>query len=125
MSWLSFTARRWFSAAPTIARRRDGRAWNVSHTKFLSPISTLQPKPNPASCHFSCVGVQVTVTTSLRLTVNFTTLPAPRSPVPAVIPGARRHHRRHGPDGGVHLQAGLRQAIQQQVGGIPPLSCTV
>jgi len=71
------------------------------------------------------VGVPVTVTTSLRLTVNFTTLPAPRSPVPAVIPGARRHHRRHGPDGGVHLQASLRHAIQQQVGGIPPLSCTV
>src|SRR3979409_1858904 len=55
MSWLSFTARKWFSAALTIARRCDGRAWNVSHTKFLSPISKLQPKPNPASCHFSCV----------------------------------------------------------------------
>src|SRR5882762_11307696 len=59
MSWLSFTARRWFSAAVTIARRCDGRAWNVSHTKFLSPISKLQPKPNPASCHFSCVQIEI------------------------------------------------------------------
>jgi hypothetical protein len=25
MSWLSFTARKWFSAAPTIARRRWAR----------------------------------------------------------------------------------------------------
>src|SRR5882762_1223432 len=59
MSWLSFTARRWFSAALTIARRCDGRAWNVSHTKFLSPISKLQPKSNPASCHFSCVQIEI------------------------------------------------------------------
>src|SRR5258705_6746774 len=59
MSWLSFTARKWFYAALTIARRCDGRAWNVSHTKFLSPISTLQPKPNPASCHFSCVQIEI------------------------------------------------------------------
>src|SRR5437667_2731015 len=59
MSWLSFTARKWFSAALTIAMRCDGRAWNESHTKFLSPISTLQPKPNPASCHFSCVQIEI------------------------------------------------------------------
>jgi len=74
------------------------------------------------------VGVPVTVTTSLRLTVNFTTLPAPKIASPGRDPGARRHHRRHGPHGGVDgvdLRAGLRQAIQQQVGGIPPLSCTV
>jgi hypothetical protein len=32
------------------------------------------------------MAVPVTVATSLRLTVNFTPLPAPRSPVPAVIP---------------------------------------
>src|ERR1700693_3257296 len=50
MSWLSFAARKWFSAAVTIARRCDGRAWNVRPTKFLSPISTLQPKLNPATC---------------------------------------------------------------------------
>jgi hypothetical protein len=55
MSWLSFTARKWLSAALTIARRSDGRVWNVSHAKFLYPISTLQPKLNPKSCHFSCV----------------------------------------------------------------------
>ncbi len=48
-----------FSAAATIARRRDGRALNVSHTKFLSPISKLQPRPNPASCHFSCVQIEI------------------------------------------------------------------
>ena len=44
MSWLSFTARKWFSAALTIARRCDGRAWNVRHTKFLSPISDVAAK---------------------------------------------------------------------------------
>src|SRR5260370_24162313 len=59
MSWLSFTARKWFSAALTIARRCDGRAWNVSHTKFLSPISTLQPRLNPVTCHFSCVLIEI------------------------------------------------------------------
>src|SRR5712664_3774610 len=59
MSWLSFTARKWFSAALTIARRCDGRAWNARHTKFLSQISKLQPKPNPASCHFSCVQIEI------------------------------------------------------------------
>jgi hypothetical protein len=41
MSWLSFTARKWFSAALTIGGRSDGRAWNVSRTKFLNPTSTL------------------------------------------------------------------------------------
>src|SRR6266571_4715850 len=59
MSWLSFTARKWFSAAPTIARRCDGRAWNVRHTKFLSPISALQPKLKRATCHFSCVQIEI------------------------------------------------------------------
>src|SRR5260370_40851568 len=59
MSWLSFAARKWFSAALTIARRCDGRAWNVRHTKFQSPISTLQPKLNPATCHFSCVQIEI------------------------------------------------------------------
>ena len=59
MSWLSFTARKWFSAALTIARRCDGRACNVSHTKFLSPISKLQPKLNPPTCHFSCVQIEI------------------------------------------------------------------
>jgi hypothetical protein len=59
MSWLSFTARNWFSAALTIARRCDGRAWNVSHTKFPGPISTLQPKLNPATCRFSCVQIEI------------------------------------------------------------------
>jgi hypothetical protein len=48
-----------FSAAVTIARRCDGRAWNASHTKFLSPISTLQPKLNPATCPFSCVQIEI------------------------------------------------------------------
>jgi hypothetical protein len=41
------------------ARRCDGRAWNVSHTKFPSPISILQPKLNPKSCHFSCVQTEI------------------------------------------------------------------
>src|SRR6266550_6865574 len=59
MSWLSFMARKWFCAAVTMARRCDGRAWNVRHTKFLSPISTLQPKLNPATCHFSCVQIKI------------------------------------------------------------------
>ena len=27
--------------------------------KFLSPISTLQPKLNPATCHFSCVEMEI------------------------------------------------------------------
>ena len=59
MSWLSFAARKWFSAAVTIARRCDGRGWNVSHTKFLSPISKLQPKLNPEICQFSCVQIEI------------------------------------------------------------------
>src|SRR5467141_4083923 len=42
-----------------MARRCDGRASNVSHTKFLSPISMLQPRLNPASCHFSCVQIEI------------------------------------------------------------------
>jgi hypothetical protein len=44
-------------AALTTARRCDGRASNVRHTKFLSPISTLQPRLNPATRHFSCVQI--------------------------------------------------------------------
>ncbi len=59
MSWLSFAARKWFSAAVTITRRRDGRAWNVRRTKFLSPILTLQLKLNPATRHFSCVQIEI------------------------------------------------------------------
>src|SRR5229473_8086129 len=43
----------------TIDRRYDGRAWNVRHTKFLSPISTLQPKLNPATGPFSCVRIEI------------------------------------------------------------------
>ena len=35
------------------------RASNVRHTKFLSPISTLQPKLKPATCRFSCVQIEI------------------------------------------------------------------
>ncbi len=45
-------------------------AWNVSHTKFLSPISMLQPKPNPASCHFSCVQIEIELS-SARTEADF------------------------------------------------------
>src|SRR5450631_283373 len=58
-SWLSFAARKWFSAAVTIARRCDGRAWNASLTKFLSRISTLQRRLNPATGRFSCVRIEI------------------------------------------------------------------
>jgi hypothetical protein len=51
--------RKWFSAAVTIARRCDGRAWNVRPTKFLSPMPTLQPKLNPATRPFSCVQIEI------------------------------------------------------------------
>ena len=40
---LSFAARKWFSAVVTIARRCDGRAWNVRHTKFPNLIPAFRP----------------------------------------------------------------------------------
>jgi len=58
MSWLSSRHGNDFSAALTIARRCDGRAWNVNHTKFLNPISTLQPKPN-RELPLSCVQIEI------------------------------------------------------------------
>src|SRR5450755_4589443 len=49
MLWLSFAARKWFSAAVTIAGRCDGRAWNVRHTKFPNPMRVCPPI---TTCHF-------------------------------------------------------------------------
>jgi hypothetical protein len=59
MSWLSFAARKWFSAAVTIARRCDGRAWNVRHTKFPNLIRAFRPMRHPATCHFFCVQIGI------------------------------------------------------------------
>jgi hypothetical protein len=59
MSWLPFAARKWFSAAVTIARRCDGRAWNVRHTKFPNLIRAFRPMRNPATCHFFCVQIGI------------------------------------------------------------------
>src|SRR6267143_5719204 len=59
MSWLSFAARKWFSAAVTIARRCDGRAWNVRHTKFPNLVRACRPMRNPATCHFFCVQIAI------------------------------------------------------------------
>src|SRR3979411_3031535 len=59
MSWLSFAARKWFSAAVTIARRRNGRAWNVRHTKFPNLIRAFRPMKKPTTCHFFCVQIEI------------------------------------------------------------------
>src|SRR6266436_721775 len=59
MSWLSFAARKCFSAAVIIARRCDGRAWNVRHTKFPNLIRAFRPMRNPATYHFFCTQIEI------------------------------------------------------------------